>query len=154
MKKGLKKIVATVLTAAMAMSITVPAFAEKSLNEESQKQAFIREELNDTTLSKESIDFLEKNGIYDLQEHFDTIAYTNEENLYAGILDEDILALKRAAEANNFTEEQIQKYVEGLLNSSPTIVLESQMVSPMAADRKDRDGVGYEVQSKGPKLSK
>ena len=29
MKKGLKKIVATVLTAAMAMSITVPAFAEK-----------------------------------------------------------------------------------------------------------------------------
>ena len=148
MKKGLKKIVATILTAAMAMSITVPAFAEKSLNEESQKQAFIREELNDTTLSKESIDFLEKNGIYDLQEHFDTIAYTNEENLYAGILDEDILALKRAAEANNFTEEQIQKYVEGLLNSSPTIVLESQMVSPMAADRKDRDGVGYEVQSK------
>lgn len=121
MNKKFEKIIATVLTAAMAMSITVPAFAEKSLNEESQKQAFIREELNDTTLSKESIDFLEKNGIYDLQEHFDTIAYTNEENLYAGILDEDILALKRAAEANNFTEEQIQKYVEGLLNSSPTI---------------------------------
>ncbi len=41
MNKKFEKIIATVLTAAMAMSITVPAFAEKSLNEESQKQAFI-----------------------------------------------------------------------------------------------------------------
>lgn len=147
MKKTMKKIIATVLTAAMAMSAGMPAFAEES-TEEAQKLQFIREELNDTTLSKESIDFLAQNGINDLQEHFNTIAYSNGENLYAGILEEDILALKRAAEANNFTEEQIQKYVEGLLTSSPTIVLESQMISPTADDRKPNDqGVGYEVQS-------
>lgn len=126
----------------------MPAFAE-SLNEEAQQKVFIREELNDITLSKESVDFLAQNGIYDLQEYFNTIVYSNEENLYAGILEEDILALKRAAEANNFTEEQIQKYVEGLINSSPIIVLESQTASPAAKDRPSTDsGVGYEVQSK------
>ena len=39
----------------------------------------------------------------------------NEENEYIGNLESDVQALKNAAEANSFTQDQIKSYVEGLL---------------------------------------
>lgn len=71
-----------------------------------------------------------------------------EESFYTGVLNEDILSLKRAAEAYDFTEQQIEEYVEGLVNTPSELVTESQLISTMANDRTEKDGVGYEVMSK------
>lgn len=152
MKKWFKKTVAVVLTAAMVMSVGMPAFAAEQ-NEEDEKRRFVAEELNDITLGQEAADFLEQNGITDLEARLSIQLYSDdsEENMYVGILDEDILALKRAAEAHNFTEEQVQQYVEGLMNTPSEVVLEDKSASARkdSTDRTKKDGVGYEVQSLG-----
>ncbi len=57
------------------------------------------------------------------------------------------MALKNAAEANNFSEEQIEAYINGLLSTPSRIILEAERVSPMAQDRNNDDGVGYEGMS-------
>lgn len=154
MKKKFQKIMATVLTAAMAMSVCSPAFANTTAEEEAM--AFIKSELNDTTLSAEAEQFLKENQIYNLEERVRAQTYSlGEENLYVGILDEDVLALKRAAEAHNFTNEQIVQYVEGLVNTPSRFVPEDKNSAiavasvPEANNRPaGDDGIGYEVQSK------
>ena len=154
MRKSFKKFIATILTATMAMSVCSPAFANTTAEEEAM--AFIKAELNDTTLSAEAEQFLKENQIYNLEERVRAQTYSlGGEKLYVGILDEDILALKRAAEANNFTEEQIVQYVEGLVNTPSKFIPEDKnsgiavTSTPEANDRRaDDDGIGYEVQSK------
>lgn len=56
MRKSFKKFIATILTATMAMSVCSPAFANTTAEEEAM--AFIKAELNDTTLSAEAEQFL------------------------------------------------------------------------------------------------
>ena len=124
MKKTIKKIIATCLATAMVTTFAVPAFAANKTNDEIK--TLIKTELNDTSLSSEAKTFLKQHNIYNVEERAKSQTYsTTSEKLYAGILDKDILALKNAAEANNFTDEQIAQYVDGLLNTPSEIILES-----------------------------
>lgn len=162
-----KKFIAAFSAITMIATITIPAFAANKINDEIE--TLIKTELNDTSLSSEAKTFLKQHNIYNVEERAKSQTYSNtSEKLYVGILDKDILALKNAAEANNFTDEQIVQYVDGLLNTPSEVILESANVVrnavsdnsisnnsrtvtddiPRAQDRSAYDdGIGYEVQS-------
>lgn len=64
--------------------------------------------------------------------------------LYVGSLNDDIIALKNAAVANQFTEQQIRDYFKGLIKNT-TILDNSELCIKSAPNR--TDGVGFEAQT-------
>lgn len=132
----------------MAMSVGMPTFAAEELDIT----------IDNYGLSAESIAFLEAHNV-GLAQFLDSSIATeniinNEETistLSALPTNEDMVqSLIRQSEANNFTDEQIQKYVEGALTTPTTIIVPNSSdatVLPLADNRPFDDGVGYEVKS-------
>ena len=140
MNKLMKKVTTLIATVSMIASMGTTVFAAESY------------ESNVGLLSNEATAFLLEHGVdtsvftANALNTFDTLdAKTSIANSY----DESVLALKDAAAANNFTNEQIQKYVEGLV-STPTTIVESEdnKIETYADNRPTDDGIGYEVKSK------
>lgn len=126
--------------------ITPKIFAENvTLNDESQQ---FLEEYN-IDIYKELLKFSDDNN--------SNINYRSLENdtmqdkeVYVGNLNDDILALKNAAEANNFTEEQIGAYVDGLLKNETEVIEDNNEISLRSApDRNEGNsyGCGFEALS-------
>lgn len=165
------KVLSIVLSMAVLMGMSSVAWANENqfivndenvshfiVNDENERVNIIKAEFNDISLSQEAKEFLAENDIVlDILQVEETSAMKqntqdSSELLYAGVLNEDILALMRAAEANNFTEQQIQEYVDGLMNVSPQIVCEVASNTPVVmsnpvSTRVPDNGIGYEVQS-------
>lgn len=136
MNKFMKKVTTLLVTVSMVASIGSTAFAAE------------RYELNPEPLSKEAVEFLSEHGVDTSVFTINSLNTLDTETTIANSYDESILALKDAAEANGFTDEQIQKYVEGLV-STPTTVVKSEddAVSTYAVNRPGDNGIGYEVKS-------
>jgi hypothetical protein len=69
----------------------------------------------------------------------------------AVLYDENILSFKRQVDVYNFSDDQIQKYVKGLLETSPTVINNASTFSTASAsystNRPNDNGIGYEVKS-------
>lgn len=144
-----------VLAIIMSLSLCASAFAahDDMVTYDSDDDEVIETELSDTTLSFEAEWFLMKYGVdLDISHNgnavmgLDAIENDAADSVYVGILNEDILALKNATEAHDFTKQQVQDYVDGLMNTTPQIIRESS--SEPKSTRIPDDGIGYEVQSK------
>ena len=107
MKKFLRKTIAILTT------ITILTFAGAP--------SFAAEPASDSVLSQESLEFLLEHdvdvsvfekGSPALDKHSDTPV----------LFDEDILSLMQEAEVYNFSSEQIQQYVKGLIDNPTTVV--------------------------------
>lgn len=124
--------------------------------------------INDYTISDESIDFLKMHNVditpFKRSHSKDiNISKMDGSNLNispSDLYDESILSFKQQVEAYNFSDEQIQQYIDGMVSNPPTIVDTSKSattdfaVSPAAvnpppyADNRVADkGIGYEVKS-------
>lgn len=139
MNKLMKKVTTLLATVSMVASMGTTVFAAESY------------EANVGLLSNEAAAFLLEHGVNTsvfAASAMNIMDALDEETSIANSYDESILALIDAAEANNFTDEQIQKYVEGLV-STPTTVVESENngIATYAVNRPTDDGIGYEVKS-------
>lgn len=133
MNKFWRKATAVVATVAMVASLGAPAFAAEDVT------------VSGNELSEEAVAFLQEHNVDTSIFEISTLSL-DEETQIANSYDESVLALKDAAAANNFTDEQIQKYVEGLV-STPTTVAPNDGISTLAVDRPYDNGIGYEVKS-------
>lgn len=135
MKKFFRKATAIVATVTMLATMTTPAFAAEN-NAASEP------------LSNEAVAFLQEHGVDTSIFEVSAYALMDEETAIANSYNESVLALKDAAEANNFTDEQIQKYVDGLISTPTTVVSGNESgIEPYADNRPTDDGIGYEVKS-------
>lgn len=142
------KNVATLLTSVvLCFSLSMPTFAQT-------------DKKSDYVISNEALDFLKSHNV-DVTP-FKKSNATNE-NIYSeenqsvsisksDLYDESILAFKQQVEAYNFTDDQIQKYVKGLVDTAPTIINSSNTYNtastpPYSTNRPYDDGIGYEVKS-------
>lgn len=139
----------TVITSASSMvllfSLAIPAFAQS-------------DKVSDYVVSNEAIGFLQAHNV-DVSSFKKSNTTNNKvystENPSTGILrtdlyDEEILSLERQASAYNFTDDQIQSYVEGIINTTPTVINTANSASPLStpySSRIDPHGIGYEVKS-------
>lgn len=107
--------------------------------------AFAQDQVNPYGLSDESVTFLQSHGV-SLSVFGSSNALSETEKVIP--LDDSIISLERQAEAYGFTDDQIQKYVQGMVNTPTHIIKDSDFAGSNAIDRDPRDqGVGYEVQS-------
>lgn len=148
---NMKKLTSIVITLLMIVGSTSLGFANDT------NHAF--EKLENDGLSKEAVEFLQEHGV-DLDivkdvsktdmESFASQSQLNKLSISdPGSIDSAIISLKHQTEANDFTDEQVQAYVKGLVDHPTTILGELYGgISPMAANRPGEDGVGYEVKSK------
>ncbi len=141
MKKFFRKATAIVATVTMLATMTTPAFAAEN-NAASEP------------LSNEAVAFLQEHGVDPSIFEVSAYALMDEETAIANSYNESVLALKDATEANNFTDEQIQKYVDGLISTPTTVVSGNESGiepyadnQPSADNREKDDGIGYEVKS-------
>ena len=141
MKKFFRKATAIVATVTMLVTMTTPTFAAEN-NAVSEP------------LSNEAVAFLQEHGVDPSIFEVSAYALMDEETAIANSYNESVLALKDAAEANNFTDEQIQEYVDGLISTPTTVVSGSESGiepyadnQPSADNRPKDDGIGYEVKS-------
>ncbi len=134
-KKKLIKNISLILTLTCILSSTVPAFAQ------SYKE-------DNYGLSNQAIEFLNMHKI-DISIFKNINDQSNaQSNSSADTIsyDEGILSLEKQAEAYNFNDNQIEKYIEGLVNTS-TIILSSTSSTPYSTNRPNDNGIGYEVKS-------
>ncbi len=89
MRKTMKKIIAMVLTVAMVMSIGMPAFAAEGNNFENLSSEDVCQYLLDRGVADDKLDLLN---------------------------DEILESTMRQAEANNFTDTQVQQYIDGQIS--------------------------------------
>lgn len=144
----MKKLTSIVIALLMIIGSTSLGFASDT--------SYAANKLEKDGLSKESVEFLEEHGV-DL-ETLKSIPKTETKSISQfdkssisdpGSMDSAIISLKHQTEANDFTDEQVQDYVQGLVQQPTTILGKSNNdVSLMATNRPDDDGVGYEVKSK------
>ena len=134
MKKIFRKATAVVATVTMLATMTVPAFAAES-NAVSEP------------LSNEAIAFLQEHGVDTSVFEVSAYALMDEETITANSYNESVMALRDAAAAYDFTDEQIQAYVEGLVSTPTTVVYGEEGITPYADNRPTDDGIGYEVKS-------
>lgn len=135
MKKILGKIIIVTLAIASLFNLSVGALATNIADSHS-------------CLSSEASEFLRSHNVD--PSIFNTSFVTMDANTQiANSYNESVLSLKSAASTNNFTDEQIQKYVTGLI-STPTTVVSSpdNFKSGDFSENRPRDnGIGYEVKS-------
>ncbi|WBW49731.1 hypothetical protein O6R05_06935 [Peptoniphilus equinus] len=117
-------------------------------------------------LSQDSVDFLKNSGLdmdafegalskfqtdQPIAERSKNDAFNvgEQKEVYVGNLESDIQALKNAAQANGFSDEQIQLYIEGLLKNLNERIVPSTVMLRSAPDRAEKDsyGVGFEALS-------
>ena len=114
----------------------------------------------ESELSDEALAFLYENNV-----HFDSSnqkTLDGVQNLCDNVpglygLNEDVLSLKEDAQVYDFSEEQVQKYIEGIVTTTPIIVdnrkdigkINGRSVTGPIATSRTLDGVGggYEVKS-------
>lgn len=107
--------------------------------------AFAQDRVNPYGLSDESVTFLQSHGV-SLSVFGSSNALNETEKVIS--LDDSIVSLERQAEVYGFTDDQIQKYVQGMVNTPTQIIKASDFAGSNAIDRGPGDnGVGYEVQS-------
>lgn len=119
------------------------------------KENIIKSELSDMSLTDEAKKFLYDNGVdfdHELTQKSSGIKSGKNVSEYVGILNEEILALKRAAQAHGFTRQQIQEYVDGIVHAPTEVILENSnkaysTLSTPTSTRIPDYGIGYEVQS-------
>lgn len=124
-------------------------------------------ESSKTDLSEDSINFLKNSGVdiekfnesllkFESYPKNEDVRYrslfidgANEENEYIGNLESDVQALKNAAEANSFTQDQIKSYVEGLLKNETETISYTSLGLRSAPDRTENNsfGAGFEALS-------
>lgn len=132
--KFFKKATALIATVTMLTTMTIPAFAADDV-------------ASAEPLSDEAVAFLQEHGVDASIFDKSTLALMDEETAIANSYNESVLSLKSAAAANDFTDEQIQEYVEGLVSTPTTVVSGRDDVSTYADNRENDDGLGYEVQA-------
>lgn len=103
-------------------------------------------------LSEEAVDFLREHNVDLSVFNTSSAAAVNAENPAQTSLNEPILGLIRETEAYGFSDEQIQQYVTGLVNSDPVTVSPgeaemSTLASPPISTGRNSDGPGFEVES-------
>lgn len=149
--ENMKKITSIVLTLLLVIGSTAVGFASDT--------SYTAEKLGKDGLSKEAVAFLQEHGVE--LDAMKNVPKTDMEDFASNSeidqlsisdpnsLDSSIISLKHQTEANNFTDEQVQAYVEGLIDH-PTTILGNLNggISLKANNRPDDDGVGYEVKSK------
>lgn len=127
------------------------AFIERTQLTESAKEVL------ETTLSDEAMAFLDENNVEFTQSNqkvLERLQYLCDEvpGLYG--LNQDLLSLKEDAATYDFTEIQVQKYVEGLVTTTPIIIdnrskkihPERSLSGPVSTGRSpDGDGGGGEL---------
>lgn len=117
---------------------------------------------SNVALSQNSIDFLNEHGI-DLTEELKSfeagyspyasrsLAPDNNSNIYIGNLESDINVLIKTSKAYNFTDEQIQAYVDGLMKNIGEVVSlpSNEYILPFSAPdrREETPGCGFEAES-------
>ena len=152
----MKKYLSLAFAFMLVLGMSFPALmADAYFEEDSKKENIIKTELSDTSLSDEAISFLAENNISldsKVTPNSEVMSEGNGNTEYIGVLNEEILALKNAAQAYGFTQQQIQAYVEGILNTPTTVIFEEDnpdlsIMSNPTSTRVPDDGIGYEVQS-------
>ena len=124
----MKKYLSLAFAFMLVLGMSFPALmADAYFEEDSKKENIIKTELSDTSLSDEAISFLAENNISldsKVTPNSEVMSEGNGNTEYIGVLNEEILALKNAAQAYGFTQQQIQAYVEGILNTPTTVIFE------------------------------
>lgn len=133
------------LVLCLAFQGACPAYAATA---SSSSALFVQSEYG---LSDEAMAFLQDHNV-DLSvfKSADTSMYNADSDVVSFSMNESILGLIQETEAYNFTDEQIQQYVDGLVNCNP-IVVAADDVQPYAStpsSTRNSDGPGFEVKSK------
>lgn len=84
--------------------------------------AFAQDQVNPYGLSDESVTFLQSHGV-SLSVFGSSNALSETEKVIP--LDDSIISLERQAEAYGYTDDQIQKYVQGMVNTPTHIIKDS-----------------------------
>lgn len=112
--------------------------------------AFAQEASPSEALSEDLVAFLEDHQVDDAlisQMMIESYSLSDEQKI-ANSYNDSITALKNASEAYGFTDEQIQAYVQGLIDTPTQIITpEDEGISTLAVDRPGDNGIGYEVRS-------
>lgn len=133
----------------LLFSLVVPTFAQADKESDyvigTEAINFLKEHKVDVTTFKKSNTKNDK--------IFSSVAPTDgisKSSLY----DESILSLKKETGANKFSDDQIQKYVQGMVHTTPTVVNTATsagtintLTTPYSTNRPSDNGIGYEVVS-------
>lgn len=151
-KVVLKKTFIFMLLVVIAAIPTIASAAESGSGNVVGKNIYV--------ISDEAVDFLENHNV-DLTP-FKTDVYTSQSKNLANTLQEyqinlpaayndDILSFRQQAEIYGFNDEKIQQYIQGLVNTTPTIVKakssDFSIMSTPYSTRVAPEGLGYEVKS-------
>lgn len=140
------KNVATLLTSVvLCFSLSMPTFAQT-------------DKKGDYIISNEALDFLKSHNVdvtpFKKSNATNEIIYSKENKSFgiskSDLYDESIMLFKQQVEAYNFTDDQIQKYVKGLVETSPTVINGPNTINTLStpySTRIDNGGIGYEVKS-------
>lgn len=143
----IKGFVTASTTMVLLFSLVVPTFAQN-------------DKVSDYSVGTEAMNFLKEHNVDVLP--FKKSNLTNDklfsqDNSAVSIsksasYDEQILSLKSQAAAYQFNDDQIQKYVKGLVETSPIVInspssTSSSTLSTPYSTRIGDDGIGYEVKS-------
>lgn len=154
MKMKTKNVITIATSFVLLFVLITPSFAQ------GQTQV---ERVNDYVIDSDALSFLKAHNV-DVTSFKKTVASSEkirsltaptEGVSKAALYNEGILSLKQEAAANHFTDDQIQKYVEGMVNSTPKVIntpnttgLNAALVTPpYSVNRPNDDGLGYEVTS-------
>lgn len=155
MKMKAKNVVTIAISFVLLFLLITPTFA--------QGQAQV-EKVSDFVIGSDALSFLKAHNV-DVtpftktnasNEKISSLAAPTKGISKSALYNEDILSLKQEAAANHFTDDQIQKYVQGIIDSTPIIInmpnttlLNPTLVSPppYSVNRPNDDGLGYEVVS-------
>ena len=146
----MRRVTGIVLTLLLVISSTSLGFASDT--------SYAAEKLSTDGLSKEATNFLDEHGVdlgmlkdcpktdmtnFASKSEIDQLSISD-----PNALNSAIISLKHQTAANGFSDEQVQAYVKGLVDNPTTILgtLDGG-VTPMANNRPNDDGVGYEVKS-------
>lgn len=103
----MKKYLSLAFAFMLVLGMSFPALmADAYFEEDSKKENIIKTELSDTSLSDEAISFLAENNISldsKVTPNSEVMSEGNGNTEYIGVLNEEILALKNAAQAYGFT---------------------------------------------------
>lgn len=132
--------------------MAVPSFAEPAKPDNKKVEG-------DYVISSEAVNFLKDHNV-DLnpfkKSNIKNDMIYSEQSEAAPIsqsasYDEKVLFLKNETAAYNFNDDQIQKYINGIVNTTPTIVstanTSSTLNKPYSQNRPNDKGIGYEVLS-------
>lgn len=151
----IKGVVTATTTMMLLFSLVVPTFAQTDKVSSAQT-----DKVNDYVVGTEAMNFLTEHKVDVLpfkKSNLTNDKMVSQDNSAVSIsksasYDEQILSIKRQAAANQFSDDQIQKYVKGLVDTSPIVINSpsSTSISTLSTPYSTRigdDGIGYEVKS-------